>query len=99
MNAVLSDIRGQRIKWLRSDLEYELSQTIQEIALETIDGFDDFKSMAHFMKASLDEKLNFGWNVIIGENISGKFKNRRGNFAYFRIGVTYFLVFNAYRMK
>ena len=55
--------------------------------------------MAHFMKANLDEKLNFGWNVIIGENISGKFKNRRGNFAFFRIGVTYFLVFNAYRMK
>lgn len=93
MNAVFNDITQKRLKWLNSDIEFELSDVISKQAIIAKDGFEDFKSMAHYLKAELDEKLGFGWNVIIGEKFSGKFKNRKGYFAYFRIGTTYFLCF------
>ena len=51
------------------------------------------------MKAQLDEALNFGWNIIVGQKFAGKFKNQVGSFGHFKIGSTYFLVFNSHRIK
>ena len=99
MQNLLGDIKRKRLTWLKSDLNSDKTNVIADIAIIASEGFDDFKSMAHYMKAELDEKLSFGWNVFVGEKFGGKFKNRKGEFGYFKIGGTYFLVFNSYKVK
>lgn len=87
-----------RIDWIR-DLEPEIIGKISELATTAIQGFDTFKEMAHFLKAELDESISWGWNVVVGKKFSGLFVHRRGNLANFKIGSTYFLLFNARKVR
>jgi len=97
--ALLNQIRTQRIDWIKRDLEPEIINKISELAITAIEGFDSFKEMAHFLKAELDENISWGWNVVVGKKFSGLFVHRRGNLASFKIGETYFLMFNARKVR
>ena len=88
-----------RIDWIKRDLEPEIIGKISELATTAIQGFDTFKEMAHFLKAELDESISWGWNVVVGKKFSGLFVHRRGNLANFKIGSTYFLLFNARKVR
>jgi len=88
-----------RVDWIKRDLEPEIIGKISELATTAIEGFDTFKEMAHFLKAELDESISWGWNVVVGKKFSGLFVHRRGNLANFKIGSTYFLLFNARKVR
>lgn len=92
-------IPESRIDWIKRDLEPEIIGKISELATTAIQGFDTFKEMAHFLKAELDESISWGWNVVVGKKFSGLFVHRRGNLANFKIGSTYFLLFNARKVR
>jgi len=92
-------IPKSNIDWIKRDLDPEIIGKISELATTAIEGFDTFKEMAHFLKAELDECISWGWNVVVGKKFSGLFVHRRGNLANFKIGSTYFLLFNARKVR
>ena len=96
---LLKEIRLQRISWLKRDLDPGIVNEISDLAITAVEGFDSFKEMAHYLKAELDEKVAWGWNVIVGKKFSGLFVHRRGNLASFKIGSVYFLIFNARKVR
>ena len=62
----------------------------------------DHAPARHFQKVdifALNDKISQGWNVIVGKKFGGFYVHRRGNMANFKIGGTYFLVFNSRKIR